>query len=753
LAKSLVIVESPAKAKTIQKYLGKGYKVEASMGHVRDLPKSKLGVDIEHGFQPTYTTLRDRSKALKTLRAAAKNVDKVYLAPDPDREGEAIAWHVAEALKLTDDKTFRVTFNEITRSAILDAFQQPGKIDMAKVNAQQARRILDRIVGYQLSPLLWKKVAKGLSAGRVQSVAVRLIVEREKEIRAFVPEEYWEIAARLQPQGTDDEFRAELVEWAGEKFRPSSQEQTDAVVAALQGADYAITRVDKKKQKVSPGPPFNTSLLQQRASSVLRFAARRTMRTAQQLYEGIDIGDEGSVGLITYMRTDSFRIAGDAVDACRAVIGEQFGDDYLPPKPRFFKSRKGAQEAHECVRPTDVRRTPEQLKPFLSEEQFKLYDLIWRRFVACQMKDAAYDVTEVDIRAAVGLLQAKGRVRTFDGYTRIVAGKDDKNLQELPTLAEGGAVDLLELLPSQHFTKPPGRYTEASLVRTLEREGIGRPSTYATIISTIQDRGYVKQEKRAFHATDLGIVVTDLLTGSFPRIMDVQFTSEMEDKLDRIEEEDRDWVRVLDEFYKLFKENLEKAQEEMERVKGTEVEGETCPECGKPLVQRWSKFGPFLGCSGYPECKYIKPGDDEAADETPDVDCPKCGKPMQLKRGRGGKFLGCSGYPECKTTMKIGRDGKPLPPPEPTDQKCEKCGEMMLIRHSARGKFLACSGFPKCRNTKPLPLDIKCPKDGCDGQLIYKPGRGRRKGFYGCTKYPECDYTANELPKTDEGDP
>jgi DNA topoisomerase-1 len=750
LPNSLVIVESPAKAKTIQKYLGKGYKVAASMGHVRDLPKKELGVDIENNFRPTYTALRDRSKPLKAIRAAAKDADRVYLAPDPDREGEAIAWHVAEALKLPDAKTFRVTFNEITKSAIRAAFQHPGKIDMAKVNAQQARRILDRIVGYQLSPLLWKKVAKGLSAGRVQSVAVRLIVEREKEIRAFEPEEYWELAARLRPKGTEDEFRAELVEWQDEKFRPSNQEQTDAVVAALESADYTITRVEKKHQKISPGPPFNTSLLQQRASSMLRFAARRTMRVAQQLYEGVDIGDEGSVGLITYMRTDSFRIAGDAANACRDVIREQFGDGYLPPKTRFFKSRKGAQEAHEAIRPTDVHRTPDQLKPVLSADQLKLYDLIWRRFVASQMKDAEYDVTEVDIRAADGLLQAKGRIRTFDGYTRVVPGKDDKNLQELPALDQGGALDLLELLPSQHFTKPPPRYTEASLVRTLEREGIGRPSTYATIISTIQDRGYVKQVRRAFHATDLGIVVTDLLLGSFPRIMDVQFTSEMETKLDRIEEEDRDWVHVLDEFYRLFKENLDKAQDEMKRVKGKEVEGETCPECGKPLVQRWSKFGPFLGCSGYPDCRYIKSDEDEEDEDTPEVNCPKCGKPMVVKRGRGGKFLGCSGYPKCKTTMKIGRDGKPLPPPEPTDEKCEKCGEMMLIRHSARGRFLACSGFPKCRNTKPLPTDVDCPKEGCDGKLMWKRGRGRRKGFYGCTNYPDCDFTARELPKGED---
>ena len=767
LAKDLVIVESPAKAKTIQKYLGPGYVVKASMGHVRDLPRSQIGVDIENGFAPTYENLRGRANVLKQMRAAARTADKVFLAPDPDREGEAIAWHVAKALRLPEKKVFRVTFNEITKRAVQAAFQHVGKIDMARVNAQQARRILDRIVGYQLSPLLWKKVAKGLSAGRVQSVAVRLIVEREKEIQAFKPEEYWRIIARLAPSGGDreaEQFEAELAEWKGEKFNVAAGDEAQAIAKALRSGAYSVHAIERKKQKTSPPPPFSTSLLQQAASTRLSFATKRTMRVAQQLYEGIEVGDEGAVGLITYMRTDSFRVADDALAECREMLAEQFGQEYVHDKPRVFKSRKGAQEAHEAVRPTSVRRTPEQLRPYLSPEQLKLYTLIWQRFAASQMSDAVYDITNVAVQCDAGyditnvvaqcdagLFRARGRVCIFDGFTKVWGARDDKKLQELPALEQGQPLDLIELTPSQHFTKPPARYSEASMVRTLEREGIGRPSTYAAIISTIQDRGYVKQVKRAFHATDLGIVVTDLLMGGFPRIMDVQFTSEMEEKLDKIADEDRDWVAVLDEFYKLFKANLEKAEKEMKTVKGKEVEGETCPECGKPLVERWSKYGRFLGCKGYPSCKYIKREEEDG--EPPaesDVTCEKCGKPMVVKVGRRGKFFACSGYPACRNTLKIGPDGKPLPPPEPTDQVCEKCGAPMLIRTGQRGRFLACSAFPKCRFTQALPSGVPCPLDGCDGELIYKRGKGRgRKGFFGCTRYPDCEYTTSELPKPD----
>jgi len=758
VAKFLVIVESPAKAKTIQKYLGRDYVVRASMGHVRDLPKSKLGVDVEKRFAPTYVTLRTRSAALKQMRAAAKGIEACYLAPDPDREGEAIAWHVAAALKLPENKTFRVTFNEITKRAVRRAFEDPGKIDMAKVNAQQARRILDRIVGYQLSPLLWKKVAKGLSAGRVQSVAVRLVVEREREIQAFKPEEFWEITAELSPAGSaaeSDRFEAKLAEWDGEEFRPGQGDQAESIATALRAAAYEVAGVERKEQKLSPGPPFSTSLLQQQSSTRLRFSAKKTMRVAQQLYEGIEVGDEGSVGLITYMRTDSFRVSNEAITECRGFVTEQFGDKYVHEKERVFKSKKGAQEAHEAVRPTSALRTPEQLKPFLSTDQLKLYELIWRRFVASQMADARYDVTNVEIRADKGLFKTKGRVCTFDGHTKVFGPRDEKkDLQQLPALEPGDKLDMHELKTEQHFTKPPPRYAEASLIRTLEREGIGRPSTYSNILSTIQDRGYVKQEKRAFHATELGIVVTDLLVKGFPDILDVQFTSAMEEKLDSIEEEDRDWVAVLDEFYKLFKVALDEAQETLESVKGAEVEGEVCADCGKPLVERWSKFGRFLGCSGYPECKYIKPREDaEGEPETAtDVVCDKCGKPMTVKTSRWGKFFGCSGYPECKNTLKIGPDGKPLPPPEPTDEVCEKCGAQMLIRTTARGRFMACSAFPKCRNKKSLPSGVKCPEEGCDGELIYRRGRGRRKGFFACTKYPDCEYTTSELPKKEEAD-
>ena len=756
MAKSLVIVESPAKAKTIQKYLGRGYTVKASMGHVRDLPKNEIGVDIEHGFAPTYTTLKDRAKVLAALRTSAKDADTVYLAPDPDREGEAIAWHVAQALKLPDKKVRRVTFNEITQRAIRDAFQHPTQIDMARVNAQQARRILDRIVGYQLSPLLWKKVAKGLSAGRVQSVAVRLIVEREKEIRAFKPEEFWQILAKLAPQGGNAEtesFTAELATWKGKKFRPAKGEEAQAVAESLRGAGYAVAAVERKQQKTAPGPPFNTSLLQQQASVLLHFATKRTMRIAQQLYEGIELGPDGSAGLITYMRTDSFRMSSDAVQECRSLIQQQFGDRYLHGTTRAYKAKKGAQEAHEAIRPTSVARTPEQVKPFLTPEQHRLYDLIWRRFVATQMSEALYDVTDVDISAAEGLFKAKGRVCRFDGHTRLTGSRDEKDVQNLPPLEVGKKLDLVELNPSQHFTKPPGRYTEASLVRTLEREGIGRPSTYAAIISTIQDRGYVKQEKRAFFATDLGIVVTDLLVISFPDIMNVQFTSGMEEKLDKIEEDHIDWVAVLDEFYKVFKADLEKAGAEMQKVKGIEVAGEVCPDCGKPLLERWSKFGKFLGCSGYPECKYIKKtaqaGGEEAAT---DVVCDKCGKPMVLKASRRGNFLGCSGYPECKNTRDVGRDGQPLPAPEPTDKVCEKCDAPMIIRTTGRGRYLACSAYPKCRNMlklgvdgTPLPPPEKTDQvcDKCGSPMLIRTGKRGR--FLACSAFPKCR-NAKPLP-------
>ncbi len=744
--KSLVIVESSTKARTINRYLGKGYRVEASVGHVRDLPKKKLGVDIENGFEPTYRTIQGQGKTLNKLRQAAKNADSVYLAPDPDREGEAIAWHLVEALKLPEDKAFRVTFNEITGRAVRDAFEHPRKIDMARVNAQQARRVLDRIVGYQLSPLLWKKVAKGLSAGRVQSVAVRLIVEREKEIRAFEPEEYWKIAAILSPEGggEDQAFEAQLLKWAGKKFRPGNETDARAVAEALESAAFIVDQVKQKRQKQSPGPPFNTSLLQQTASSRLRFSASRTMRVAQQLYEGVDIGPEGAVGLITYMRTDSFRLAGSAVEECRRLIPKAYGEDYLPPKPRFYKSRKGAQEAHEAVRPTDVNRTPEQLKPHLSRDQYRLYKLIWDRFVASQMADARYLATRVDITAAEGSFRATGRVCTFPGHTRVWPRKD-KDQQDLPELSDGQRLDLLKLEPTQHFTEPPRRYSEASLIRTLERQGIGRPSTYAPIIATIQERGYVNQIKRAFHATDLGIVVTDLLVAGFPDIMDIEFTSEMEDKLDLIEEEGRDWRSVLDEFYKLFKADLEKAEKELDKVKGIQT-GESCPECGEPLVERWSRHGRFVGCSGYPDCRYIQRDDEDEGEET-DFPCDKCGEKMVIKTGRHGKFFACSAYPECKNTRPIGRDGKPVPPPEPTDEVCEKCGSQMVIKTGRRGKFIACSGFPKCRNTKPLPTGVKCPEEGCDGELVYRRGRGRKKGFYGCTNHPKCEYRTSKLPE------
>ncbi|MDA1139308.1 MAG: type I DNA topoisomerase [Planctomycetota bacterium] len=745
MAKKLVIVESPAKAKTINKYLGNDFKVEASMGHVRDLPSSRLGIDVENGFAPEYEIMESRKTTVNNLKKAAKNCEALYLAPDPDREGEAIAWHLADALGVPPEKTFRVTFNEITKKAVLAAFNSPTKIDISKVNAQQARRIWDRLVGYKISPILWKKVAKGLSAGRVQSVAVRLIVEREREIGAFVPEEYWRILATLSAQAAGSEkFIAELRKLDGEdvglgkKVHLQSEEQTIALRDELEKADYQVTEIRRKRQKNNPVPPFITSTLQQQASTRLGYTAQRTMRIAQQLYEGMEVGgDEGPVGLITYMRTDSVRISDEALTTTRELIGREFGPEYLPEEPNFYKSKSGAQEAHEAVRPTDVERTPEKMKEFLDNDQLKLYRLIWSRTVASQMTPAEYDVTEVDISAGRALFLARGRVMLFDGHLRVsglTASKkakkkkpeDEEEVEDsgpdltnqvLPPLEKDEALDLKELSPSQHFTKPPARYNEASLVRILEREGIGRPSTYAAIISTIQTRGYVKKEGRNFSATDLGILVTDKLVKHFPDILDIKFTSGMEESLDRIEEGGVDWIKLTTDFYKVFEVDLEKAVKEMRSV-----------------------------------------NQDLAEQESPDIDCPKCGTKMVVRFSKNGKFLGCPAFPKCRSTMPMpGEDGQTeRAEPEVTDEKCEDCGKPMVIRTARRGRskgsrFLACSGYPDCKSIKPFKLDQKCQKEGCDGGLVEKAYRGRK--FYGCSNYPECDFVLNKLSeKPGDGD-
>jgi DNA topoisomerase-1 len=738
--KSLVIVESPAKAKTINHYLGSDYEVKASMGHIRDLPSKGLNIDIEHDFEPTYDIMPGKKAVVSQLKAAAKECDKLYLATDLDREGEAIAWHLAQILGVSEDRTYRVIFNAITKAAIQEAFAQPGRINQDKVMAQQARRVLDRIVGYQISPLLWKKVTRGLSAGRVQSVAVKIIVEREREIRAFKPQEYWLIPAVFTTDLHGDyrqqwrefataktnnsrgpaveargkwladhhAFEAELFKIGDAKFKADNQQEAEKVFRELEHAQFKVSDIETKESVSRASPPFITSTLQQAAANRLSFSAKRTMSIAQQLYEGIDLGSMGSLGLITYMRTDSTHISGEALHEVRSYIEGHFGPKYLPEKPNFYAVSKSAQQAHEAIRPTDVDLTPSEIKQYLNDEQYKLYELIWRRFVACQMEPARWNVTTLSIAAPTSLgpavYKAAGRVLVFDGFSKVwpVASAE----QQLPPTQKGQPLATVDVRPEQHFTKPPARYTEASLVKALEKEGIGRPSTYAPIISTIQDREYVEQKDRKFYATDLGEVVTDKLNEFFPRIMDIAFTRQMEQQLDQIEDQHLDWIGVLKEFYGPFKQNLETAHEEMVHAKAETVPSEyTCPDCGRPLVYRFGKSRRrFLSCSGYPECKFASPCDKEGKmvqDEVSEHKCPNCGKPMLRKTGRFGSFLGCSDYPTCKTTLRLDKEGNPLPPKEPpqsTGLKCHKCKEgELVIRKSKRGPFLGCNRFPRCR--------------------------------------------------------
>jgi DNA topoisomerase-1 len=774
--KNLVIVESPAKAKTINKYLGADYEVVASIGHVRDLPKSRFGIDIEGGWVPTYRPLKDRKEVLQSLKKQAASAGTVFLAPDPDREGEAIAWHLKEALGLDDKRTRRVTFNEITKGAVKKAFAEAGAIDMDRVAAQEARRFLDRLVGYRLSPLLSRKLAQHLSAGRVQSVAVRLIVDREREIQSFTPEEYWKIIALLQqpkaagqqikvrsqkskvkgqktaegnqqaekeevlPEGA---FYAELTEWAGEKFKASNGDESGKIVAALEGASYVVSKVEQKERQEKAQAPFTTSTLQQQAAIRLHFSAKRTMMVAQQLYQGVEIAGEGSVALITYMRTDSTRISDDALKACRAHIKDKFGDKYLPEAANRYASGKSAQEAHEAIRPTDLSYTPAMLeKAKLSHDQLRLYTLIYNRFVASQMTPAIFDITNVEVKAAQGIFKAQGKVMKFDGYRRVLppAGKQEDAL--LPPLAEQDPLNLLKLNATQHFTEPPPRFNEASLVKTLEKEGIGRPSTYAAIISKIQERGYVELKERRFHATETGMLVTDLLVAHFPKVMDLQFTSHMEEELDQIETRKYQRNDVLNEFNEPFEQALKVAETKMV------TDQEKCPKCGKSLTERYSKFGKFFGCSGYPECDYIKKKGDEKGEREPPKEtehlCPTCGKPMLERMGKRGPFLGCSGYPECKTTMNFDAEGKPVLASKPTEHVCEKCKKPMVLREGKRGPFLACSGYPKCKNTKdvdvhgnpmkPIDTGVECVK--CGAPMVVR--RGPRGPFLGCSAFPKC---------------
>ncbi len=737
--KSLVIVESPAKARTINKYLGSGFEVKSSMGHVRDLPSKGLNVDIENNFKPTYQIMPGRRRTITSLKAAAAKCRDLYLATDLDREGEAIAWHLAQILGVPEERTYRVIFNAITGSAIKHAFTEPGKIDMAKVMAQQARRILDRIVGYQISPLLWKKVASGLSAGRVQSVTVKIIVEKERKIREFRPEEYWRIdaifttdlqadyhqqwldfitpteeGAKAPTAAKQNEwlaehnaFKAELYKIGDEKFHASTKDEAQKVFNALKQAEFKLADIQTKRTISQPSAPFITSTLQQAAANRLGFTAKRTMRVAQQLYEGIDLGSMGRLGLITYMRTDSTYLSPEATKEARNYINRHIGPDYLPEKVKIYASKKTAQQAHEAIRPTDVDLTPPDIKSFLTSEQFKLYDLIWRRFIACQMTPARWDVTNLNIVAETNIgrywYRTTGRVLVFDGFTKIWPIASDE--QQLPAVKLSQTLAVVDINPEQHFTKPPARYTEGALIKALEKEGIGRPSTYAAIISTIQERGYVEQTDKKFFATDLGEVVTNKLNEYFPKIMDIAFTRYMEEQLDKIEEQHLDWLGVLRDFYGPFKQNLDTAARQMKHARAEVAPSEyECPRCGRQLVYRFGKNGRFLSCSGYPSCKFACPCDREGKmieERVSEHKCPVCGKPMVYRRGRFGPFLGCSDYPNCKTTLKLDKKGNalpPKPPPEPTAVACYKCKDgKLLIRQSKKGPFLGCSRFPKCR--------------------------------------------------------
>jgi len=682
VADSLVIVESPAKAKTIGKYLGSKYIVKASMGHVRDLPKSQIGVEVENDFNPKYITIRGKGSVLKELKDASKKVKKVYLAADPDREGEAIAWHLAHALELDESQSLRVVFNEITKTAVKDAFKTPRKINMDLVNAQQARRILDRLVGYKISPLLWKKVKKGLSAGRVQSVAVKIILDRENEISAFVPEEYWTITAKLAVKGSS--FEAKFTQLNGEKKELSSQEHVNEVLAAIADASFTVGEVKERERQRHPSPPFTTSSLQQEAARKLGFRAAKTMSVAQQLYEGVELGKEGTVGLITYMRTDSTRISGTAQDEAKEYITEKYGEPFVPESPRqYSKKAANAQDAHEAIRPTSVLRDPESVKPYMSRDQLRLYKLIWERFVASQMASAVLDTLSVDISAGTAVFRATGSKVRFPGFMKVyVEGNDDGTTEEdkyLPELHTGDKLEKQDIEPKQHFTQPPPRYTEARLVRTLEELGIGRPSTYAPTLETIQKRGYVAIEDKKFVPTELGELVIEQMEQFFPEILNVEFTANMEEDLDHVEEGSEDWVKVLSEFYKSFEKRLEVAEEEMKEIEiEDEVSDEICEKCGKPLVYKLGRFGKFLACSGFPDCRNTKPIVKDIG-----VTCPKCkeGHVVERRSKKGRIFFGCDRYPECDF---VSWD-KPSPKP------CPNCSSLMVEKKSKQGVKLQCT--------------------------------------------------------------
>ncbi|MCZ6685697.1 MAG: type I DNA topoisomerase [Candidatus Dadabacteria bacterium] len=746
MSKSLIIVESPAKAKTIKKYLGEDFNVEASSGHLIDLPTSKLGVDIDNDFNPEYVVIRGKAKYLDKLKKAAKNADKVYLASDPDREGEAIAWHIANELNIWD-KSRRVLIHEITKSAVKKSIENPTDISQNRFEAQQARRVLDRLVGYQVSPLLWRKVRKGLSAGRVQSVALRLVVEREREIEAFKPREYWSIESELKRTEDEiaDSFVASLAKFEGEKVEISKEEQSNHILDSVKNGDFIVSSVDRKDKKRNALPPFITSTLQQEASRKIRFGTKKTMSIAQKLYEGIELGEEGPVGLITYMRTDSVRVSNDALVEARSYIKENYGDQYLPATPNTFKVKKSAQDAHEAIRPTFVNKIPDSIKEFLSDDENKLYKLIWQRFLASQMNPIIYDQTTLEIEAGKGTFRATGSIIKFPGFSAVyLEGKEEEEeakekdeMRKLPDVSVGDKLDLINLEGKQHFTQPPPRFSESSLVKELEEKGIGRPSTYASIISTIQDREYVLRDKNRLSPTVLGRTVNDLLIQGFPEIMDVQFTADMEEKLDDVEDGNVNWVELLRGFYDGFADRLDKAQESMKGVE-TNI---TCDNCSAPMIIKWGKNGEFLSCSRYPDCKnakafeYDSEGNIKIVERAApvlreDIGCDKCSAPMVIKQSRRGEFLACSRYPDCKNAkaFEYDPDGniKIIEREEPLvreDIKCEKCGKPMAERKGRFGKFVGCTGYPKCRNIKNIDEHGNIVESKFSGKT-----RGNKKG-------------------------
>jgi DNA topoisomerase I len=787
LLKSLVIVESPAKAKTIQKYLGKGFTVEASLGHVKDLPKSTLGVDTEDEFEPEYVVIPGKEKVLAKLKKLAGGMDAIFLAPDPDREGEAIAAHLAFELdtnghskkskskkKKKDDtdappRIQRVTFNEITKRAVQAAFEHPRAIDQNLVDAQQARRVLDRLVGYQVSPLLWDKVRRGLSAGRVQTVALRLIVEREREIKAFQKVEYWTIDANLAAS-KPPAFDARFLGKGEDKIDVTNGEDAEKIRAALQEADWRVRSVDKKERRRNAAPPFTTSKLQQDSSRKLRFSVKRTMMIAQRLYEGVELGEEGQVGLITYMRTDSTRVAPEAITEVREYIGTEYGTQYLPEQPNTYKEKKDSQGAHEAIRPSSAARHPDLVKQYLKEDEFKVYKLIWQRFVASQINPAVFDQTTVDIDAKTKngaetfWFRVTGSVLKLDGFLKVYEeakdGKDEEDEElkhKLPAMEAGQKLTLKELKPEQHFTEPPPRFNEASLVKELEERGIGRPSTYAAILTTIQERQYAQKIGGKFTPTEIGFVVTDLLVENFRDIFDLQYTAHLEEELDDIEEGKEKWTDTLAEFYKKFQKDLKYAEKHMENIKRMEKPtDEKCERCGAPLVIKWGKHGSFYACSTYDKenkdtCTFTK----ENPINLPDLDsadvqetgaaeeyCENCGRVMVLKRGRFGQFMACTGYPDCKTTRRLDQ-GKKVPD-IPLDEPCPKCGRNMMIRHGRFGEFTACSGYPECKYVKQNFIGVQCP-DCKDGELVEKRAR-KGNTFYGCGNYPTCKFTSAHKP-------